>query len=94
MGNSCECVRRQTSDEAEDALLASLVSEGTDGGRPRGPPPPYQPQAPVYNVNYSLAALSEERRAQLLQRITIIQSLPRINYEVRGDKDKKKEPRE
>ena len=41
MGNSCECVRRQNSDEAEDALLASLVGEGTDV-RPRGPPPPYQ----------------------------------------------------
>ena len=43
MGNSCECVRRQSSgDEAEDALLASLVAEGTTDGRPRGPPPPYQ----------------------------------------------------
>lgn len=41
MGNACECVRRQTSDEAEDALLSTLVGEVTDG-RPRGPPPPYQ----------------------------------------------------
>ena len=43
MGNTCECVRRQPSgDEAEDALLASLIAEGTAEGRPRGPPPPYQ----------------------------------------------------
>ena len=42
MGNTCECVRRQGGDEAEDALLASLVAEGAAEGRPRGPPPPYQ----------------------------------------------------
>jgi hypothetical protein len=54
--------------------------------------PPSQPQAPVYN--YPLAAMTEERRAQLVRRVTIIQSLPCIAYEVRGDKDKKKEPRE
>jgi hypothetical protein len=38
--------------------------------------------------------MTEERRAQLVRRVTIIQSLPCIAYEVRGDKDKKKEPRE
>lgn len=54
--------------------------------------PPSQAQAPIYN--YSLAAMSEERRAQLVQRITIIQSLPCVPYELRGDKEKKKEPRE
>ena len=37
MGNSCECVSRQT-DDAEDALL----SPEFDGDQPRGPPPPYQ----------------------------------------------------
>ena len=37
MGNSCECVSRQT-DDAEDALL----SPDFDGEQPRGPPPPYQ----------------------------------------------------
>jgi hypothetical protein len=42
MGNTCECFRRQGGDEAEDALLASLMAEGTAEGRPRGPPPPYQ----------------------------------------------------
>ena len=51
-----------------------------------------QPQAPVYN--YSLATMSEEQRTQLVRRITIIQSLPCVHYELRGDKDKKKEPRE
>ena len=51
-----------------------------------------QPQAPIYN--YPLAAMSGERRAELVRRVTIIQSLPCISYEVRGDKDKKKEPRE
>ena len=48
MGNTCDCVRRQRNDEAEDALLGSLVGEGTDG-RPRGPPPPYQVGVPVEN---------------------------------------------
>ena len=52
MGNSCECVRRQTSDEAEDALLASLVGDGTDG-RPRGPPPPYQVGSHGYRIVHS-----------------------------------------
>ena len=49
MGNSCECIRRQGGDEAEDALLASLVGEGTDRG-PRGPPPPYQVSGGVRRV--------------------------------------------
>ena len=43
MGNVCECIRRpQDGDEAEDALLASLVGGEGGHGRPRGPPPPYQ----------------------------------------------------
>ena len=43
MGNTCECVCRQTDDDAEDALLAGFEGEMTDSsGQPRGPPPPYQ----------------------------------------------------
>ena len=38
MGNTCECVSRQTDDDAEDALLAPEF----EGDQPRGPPPPYQ----------------------------------------------------
>ena len=38
MGNSCQCVCRQTDDDAQDALLEGLE----DLQRPRGPPPPYQ----------------------------------------------------
>ena len=45
MGNTCDCVCRQTDDDAEDALLASFEGEMTDSsGQPRGPPPPYQVQ--------------------------------------------------
>ena len=37
MGNKCNCVSTQSTDEAEDALLAS-----GDHQTPREPPPPYQ----------------------------------------------------
>lgn len=40
MGNACECVCRQTSDDAADSLLGGYEGEMT--GQPRGPPPPYQ----------------------------------------------------
>ena len=40
MGNTCDCVCRQTNDDAVDTLLGGYEGEMT--GQPRGPPPPYQ----------------------------------------------------
>lgn len=40
MGNTCDCVCRQTNDDAVDTLLEGYEGEMT--GQPRGPPPPYQ----------------------------------------------------
>lgn len=39
MGNACNCVRNQTQEEDDEALLRGLMEENE---RLRGPPPPYQ----------------------------------------------------
>lgn len=80
MGNACKCVCRQTDeDEAGGALLDGFESPLP---QPRGPPPPYQVRAPLY-------AMTEEQRVQLVQRVTLIQSLPLGRYDVGEDKKDK-----
>lgn len=81
MGNACNCVRNQTQED-DEALLRGLM----ENERLRGPPPPYQPQAPAYTYHQLL----EQQRLQFVQRLTLIQCLPQGVYDVKTTPPEKK----
>ncbi|KAL5486534.1 hypothetical protein EMCRGX_G019028 [Ephydatia muelleri] len=83
MGNACNCVRNQTQEEDDEALLRGLMEENE---RLRGPPPPYQPQAPAYTYPQML----EQQRLQFVQRLTLIQCLPHGVYDTKTTSSEKK----
>ncbi|XP_065905657.1 RING finger protein 11-like [Dysidea avara] len=68
MGNHCNCVGRPSVDD--EPLLPGYAER--DGVSRRGPPPPYEIHLPVFQ--------SEEARLHLLQRLSLLQSLPIARY--------------
>lgn len=83
MGNTCNCIRNQTLEDDDEALLRGIMEENE---RLRGPPPPYQPQAPAYTY----PQLVEQQRLQFVQRLTLIQCLPHGLYDMKTSSPEKK----
>ena len=71
MGNACNCVRNQTQEDDDDALLRGLMEENE---RLRGPPPPYQVGVKRAHVKITLASFVTAQASVRVQCILAIKS--------------------